>query len=78
MIHTNPFVFGGFVPVNGDWKLAKKIVKDEIKKMSQVSRLLTYHNLVTPIHLLDGTDMALSDKGRLMIEELKKYVVITQ
>lgn len=72
----NPFVFGGFVPINGDWKLAKKIVKDEIKKMSKVSRLLTYHNLVTPIHLLDGTDLALSDKGRLMVAELEKYVGI--
>lgn len=72
----NPFVFGGFVPVNGDWKLAKKIVKDEIKKMSQVQRLIQYHNLITPIHLLDGTNLDLSDKGRMMLEELKKYVEI--
>ncbi len=66
-----PFVFGGFVPVNGDWKLAKKIVKAEIKEMSPAARLIQYHNLITPIHLLDGTNLDLSDKGRLMLEELK-------
>jgi len=72
----NPFVFGGFIPVNGDWKLAKKIVKDEVKEMSPTARLLEYHHLTNPIHLLDGTDLALSDKGRLMLEELKKYVEV--
>ena len=70
----SPFVFGGFVPVNGDWKLVKKIVKNEIKEMSPVQRLIQYHNLITPIHLLDGTNLDLSDKGRMILEELKKCV----
>jgi len=70
MAKKNPFNRYGQVLKNHD--LARKIISNEVKTMTPTERSQKYKQLTYKLHTSSGTTLALNDRGRLTLLELKK------